>query len=74
MTEYNLQNPTQQKIKQRMDQLQSWMESNYHLKNPKEVEELISNVTKFWSILQEEDTDYINGAKYAIEQKLEWNI
>ena len=74
MTEYNLKNPTQLKIKERMDKLQSWMESNYHLENPNEVTELISSISKFWSVLQEEDTDYINGAKYAIEEQLKWNV
>ena len=74
MTEYNLKNPTQLKIKERMDKLQSWMESNYHLENPNQVTELISSISKFWSVLQEEDTDYINGAKYAIEEQLKWNV
>lgn len=72
MTNYNLKYPTQRKIKERMDQLQFWMESNYHLENPEEVRELIFSVTKFWSSLQEEDMDYIHGAKYAIEENTEW--
>lgn len=74
MTEYNLNHPTQQKIKERMDKLQEWMESNYHLENPQEVEILIDSVTKFWNVMQEEDTDYIQGARYAIENKIAWNL
>jgi len=74
MTDYDLTKPTQRKIKERMDKLQGYMESNYHLENPKEVEELIESVTKFWSVLKEEDTDYIHGARYAIEEKMEWNV
>jgi len=74
MTQYDLKNPTQLKIKERMDKLQEWMESNYHLKNPDKVNELILSVSKFWSVLQEEDIDYIQGAKYAIEEQLEWNV
>ena len=31
MTDYDLSNPIQAKVKQRMDILQGWMESNYHL-------------------------------------------
>jgi len=72
MTDYNLKYPTQRKVKERMDQLQEWMESNYHLEHPDEVLEHISNITKFWSVLQEEDMDYLHGARYAIEEKLEW--
>ena len=74
MTEYNLSHPTQRKIKERMDKLQEWMESNYHLENPEEVEILIDSVAKFWNVMQEEDTDYIHGARYAIENKMAWKL
>jgi len=63
-----------EKINERMDQLQAWMESNYHLEHPKEVEEHIQTVSKFWSALSEEDRDYIQGARFAIESKMEWNV
>ena len=62
------------KIKQRMDILQDWMEQNYHLKRPEVVEEHIQTVSKFWSALSDEDRDYIHGCRYAIEEKVEWNI
>lgn len=74
MTNYDLTKPTQRKIKERMDQLQEWMESNHHLENPQEVEELIDSVSKFWSVLQEEDMDYIQGARFAINSKMTWNL
>jgi len=74
MTDYDLTKPLQQKIKQRMDQLQEWMERNYHLENPDDVLDLIQSVSKFWSALQEEDRDYIHGAQYAIEEKMEWKV
>jgi len=72
MTEYNMNNSIQVKIKERMDILQSWMESDYHLSRPLVVKEHIETISKFWSVLQEEDTDYINGSLYAIENKLNW--
>lgn len=62
------------KINERMDKLQAWMESNYHLEHPQEVEEHIQSVSKFWSALSEEDRDYIQGARFAIESKMEWNV
>lgn len=74
MTQYNLNYPTQRKIKERMDKLQEWMESNYHLNHSQEVEELISSVSKFWNVLQEEDMDYINGCRHALENNIEWKI
>ena len=74
MTQYNLNNPLELKIKQRMDILQGWMEDNYHLRRPEVVLEHIQTVSKFWSILQEEDMDYIEGCKFAIENKSDWKI
>jgi len=62
------------KIKQRMDQLQKLMESNYHMDNPEEVYELTTSVSKFWSVLSEEDRDYIQAAQHAIEVKTKWKI
>lgn len=61
-----------QEIKNRMDILQDWMESNYHLRRPEVVEEHIQSITKFWSVLDEEDRDYIQCAQHAIEEKMEW--
>ena len=60
------------KINERMDILQNWMESNYHLKRPEVVKEHIESISKFWSVLSEEDRDYVQGCQYAIEEKFEW--
>ena len=62
----------QKKINERMDILQSWMEKNYHLKRPEVVKEHIESISKFWSVLSEEDRDYIQGCQYAIKEKFEW--
>ena len=55
-----------------MDQLQVWMESNYHLDNPIEVYEHTLNISKFWSVLTEEDRDYIQCAQDATEDSIPW--
>lgn len=62
------------KIKERMDQLQKWMESNHHIDNPDQVYELTMHVSKFWSALTEEDRDYVQAAQHAIEDKIVWKI
>ena len=59
-------------INKRMDVLQAWMEQNYHLKRPEVVLEHIETISKFWSVLSEEDRDYIQCARDAIEEKTEW--
>ena len=64
----------QDKIKDRMDLLQDMMEDNVHIDSPHIVEDHIRTVSKFWSVLSDEDRDYIHGARYAIEEKMEWNL
>lgn len=61
-------------ISNKMDHLQQLMESNAHLDRPEYVEDVISWVTKYWTILSEEDKDYIEGARYAIEERMEWKL
>ena len=57
-----------------MDELQAMMEKNFHLEDPVAVEEHIESVTKFWSVLSEQDRDYIHGCRFAIESEMEWNV
>ena len=63
-----------QKIESRMIKLQNWLESNHHLINKEEVYELTLNISKFWSVLSEEDREYIQAAQYAIDRGIEWRI
>ena len=63
-----------EKIKERMDVLQKMMESNIHLDDAERVTRQIQTISKFWSVLSEEDRDYIQGCQYAIEEKYEWKI
>ena len=57
-----------------MDDLQRMMENNVHLINPDKVAIQISSVSKYWSVLDDEDRDYIHGARHALEEKTEWRI
>ena len=66
--------PLRLKIEERMDKLQALMESNQHLENPAEAYNLTMRVSCFWSILSEEDREYVQCAQSAIEDQLEWNV
>jgi hypothetical protein len=63
-----------EKIDHRMDQLQEWMESNYHLEHADEVYEHTLTISKFWSVVTEEDREYVQMAQMACEEKVEWNV
>ena len=62
------------RINLRMDNLAIAMESNFHLENPTEVYAITLSVSKFWSVLSEEDREYIQCAQDAIEEGTYWNV
>jgi hypothetical protein len=63
-----------ERIDFRLDTLQSWMESNFHLENPSQAYALTLSISKFWSALSEEDREYVQCAQDAIEEGREWNV
>ena len=62
-----------QKIQDRLDQIEMLMYENYHLKNPEEMMNQTLHVSKFWSVLSEEDRDFVQGVQSSIEEGWEWN-
>lgn len=63
-----------EKINDFMNTLQKNMENGDHINNQYVVQEVINNVSKFWSILSEEDREYIQAAQHAIDESMTWNI
>ena len=61
-------------IKIRMDELQSFMESNSHIDNRMDGLKKISIISKYWGVLDEETRDYVHAAQTAIEDQTEWNV
>jgi cell shape-determining protein MreC len=60
------------KIEQRLNELEDLMDNNIHLEDRLQVEELIQSISKFWSVLDEGDRDYIEAARYACEWQKVW--
>ena len=48
------------------------MESNYHLSNPEEAYDLTLKISFAWSVLSEEDREYVQCAQDAITEGWEW--
>jgi len=57
-----------------MDHLQELMEGQAHIDRPEYVNDVIESVSKFWSVLSDEDKDYIHCARDALENKTDWNV
>jgi hypothetical protein len=61
-----------EKINNRLDTLQAMLENNEHLDNPQKAIDLTYRISPFWSILSEEDRDYVQCAQHAIEDQTPW--
>ena len=60
------------KLNERLDKLQEMMETNYHLENPVEAYDLTLKISFAWSVLSEEDREYVQCAQDAITEGWEW--
>lgn len=60
------------KVSLRMDQLEDQMNENLHLSDPEKVIETMDSISKFWSIMSEEDQDYLSAARYALSERQVW--
>jgi hypothetical protein len=64
-----------EKIRNRLVELESALSAGDHLKSAEgtiAVLELISSIAKFTSILSDVERDFINAAKMAVADKVEW--
>lgn len=62
---------------ERMDELQSLMESNAHMKDSDQnqrLEEVLSKLSMYFNVLTDEDREYIQACRYAIEEQMDWSV
>lgn len=62
------------KINEKMDIVQRMMESQVHISDAEKVKSAIYNATVYWTVMSEEDKDYIHCALDAIEDGVVWNV
>jgi len=68
-------NKTRGKIEERLSSLEDALKNNKHIEGQEslaEIHTLIAQVAKFWSILNGEQRDFINAARFATEDQLKW--
>lgn len=61
-------NAIREKIEARLDELEDLMKA----RNYAEAEELIPSITKFTSVLTEEQRDFVGAARLAIADNFDW--
>ena len=66
-----------EKIERRLDTLQADMIANKHLEDPKSIVSVLvqaRDITKFWSVLSEEQRDFIHCVRHAVEAQRSWTV
>ena len=61
-----------EKITNRLDQIEMLVRKDYHLHNPEEMMLQTLAVSKFWSVLSEEDREFIQAVQSSIEEGWSW--
>ena len=59
-------------IQSRLDDLAKLLETQSHIHAPELVTEKLESVSKFWSILSEEEREFIASVRFALKEGLEW--
>jgi len=62
-----------QKIKERLDVLESLMKSQTHLQDDDTIIETLESVDKFWSVLEEDEKEFIGAVRYACRTQTRWD-
>lgn len=65
---------TRAKIDAKLDLLDQSLKEQKHLSDPSFVIDLIDSISIFWSVLSEEDREYVQFANHALEEQLEWKV
>ena len=61
-----------ERIQVRLDELAKLLETQSHIHAPELVTEKLESVAKFWSILSEEEREYLSSVRFALREQKQW--
>jgi hypothetical protein len=61
------------KVVQRLDEIERLVKQQIHLTNPERVVDLLSEVDKFFTVLTEDEKDFIGAVSFATRTKTRWD-
>jgi hypothetical protein len=61
------------KVIQRLDDIERMVKQQVHLTNPEKVVDLLSEVDKFFTVLTEDEKDFIGAVSFATRTKTRWD-
>jgi hypothetical protein len=62
----------EEKIKAKLDQLERSLNAQEHLTNPAAFEQQLASFGIYFHLMKDEDRDYLNCARYALDEQMEW--
>ena len=63
---------TKDVINQKLDELESMLTSQQHISSPEAVGEVLDVLSVLFHLLNDDDRDYVQCARIALEDKIEW--
>ena len=63
-----------ERIQVRLNELAKLLETQSHIHAPELVTEKLESVSKFWSILSEEEREYVSSVRFALKEQTEWQV
>jgi len=61
-----------QRIEDRLNLVEQMLISQQHLSDPAEVLDALATVSKFYSVLSEEQREFVQAARWAVEERKDW--
>jgi hypothetical protein len=61
-----------QRIEDRLNLVEQMLISQQHLSDSAEVLDALASVSKFYSVLSEEQREFVQAARWAVEEQKEW--
>lgn len=61
------------KIKERLDVLERLMKRQTHLQDVDTIIETLESVDKYWSVLEEDEKEFIGAVRYACRTQTRWD-
>ena len=65
---------TQETIKLKMHHLEKSLLNQDHMNDPIEFLTQLMSLSKYFHLMSDEDRDYVNCAKEALEEQIEWKL
>lgn len=65
---------TQEKINEQLDKLEIALTSQQHISSPETVGAQLEVLSMYFHVMNDEDRDYVNCARIALQDKIEWRV